>query len=54
MAIEAHPENFRALDRNIRCNDLTNVKIIKAVSEKKGIVSLYERSHDGSSACSDV
>jgi len=55
VAIEAHPENFKALDRNIRCNDLTNVNIInKAVSDHKGIVNLYERSHDGSRAGSDV
>jgi 16S rRNA C967 or C1407 C5-methylase (RsmB/RsmF family) len=55
IAIEAHPENFKALYRNIRCNDLTNVNIInKAVSDHKGIVNLYERSHDGRRAGSDV
>lgn len=55
VAIEAHPENFKALDRNIRCNDLTNVNIInKAVSDHTGIVNMYERSLDGSRAGSDV
>lgn len=55
VAIEAHPENFKALDRNVKCNNLTNVKIInKAVCDHKGIVNLYERSHDGSRAGSDI
>ncbi|MFZ0220310.1 MAG: FkbM family methyltransferase [Candidatus Nitrosopolaris sp.] len=55
VAIEAHPENFKALDRNIKCNDLTNVKIInKAVCDHNGIVNLYERSLDGSRAGSDI
>lgn len=55
IAIEAHPDNSKALDRNVKCNGFTNVKIInKAVSDHKGIVSLYERSHDGSRAGSDI
>ncbi len=55
IAIEAHPENFKALDKNVRCNNFTNVKIInKAVCDHKGIVTLYERSHDGSRAGSDM
>ena len=29
IAIESHQENFKALGRNVKCNDLTNVKIIK-------------------------
>jgi FkbM family methyltransferase len=55
IAIEAHPENSKALDKNVRCNDFTNVKIInKAVCDHKGIVTLYERSHDGTRAGSDM
>lgn len=55
VAIEAHPENFKALERNIKCNGLTNVKIVnKAVSDRKGIVNLYERSFDGVRAGSEV
>ena len=55
VAIEAHPENFKALRRNVKCNDFSNVKIInKAVCDHKGIVNLYERSLDGSRAGSDV
>ena len=55
VAIEAHPENFKALDRNIKCNGFTNVKIInKAVSDHEGVVNLYERSFDGIRAGSEV
>ena len=37
VAIEAHPENFMALRRNIQINNFTNVKTInKAVSDHKG------------------
>jgi FkbM family methyltransferase len=45
IAIEAHPENYKALCRNIEINDFKNVKAInKAVSDHKGIVTMYERS----------
>jgi FkbM family methyltransferase len=56
IAIEAHPGNYRALLRNIRCNKFENViiPINKAVSDHKGIANLYERSLDGSRAGSDV
>ncbi|MFZ0512915.1 MAG: FkbM family methyltransferase [Candidatus Nitrosopolaris sp.] len=55
IAIEAHPENVKALDRNVKCNDFKNLKIInKAVCDYKGVVTLYERSHDGSRAGSDI
>ena len=39
-----HPENYRTLRRNIECNQFDNVifAINKAVSDKKGSVTLYE------------
>jgi FkbM family methyltransferase len=49
ISIEAHPENYKALCRNIHLNKFRNVKTInKAASDHDGIISLYERSHDGS------
>jgi FkbM family methyltransferase len=43
VAIEAHPENYKALCRNIACNGFTNIAAInKAVSDKKDIISLYQ------------
>jgi len=43
IAIEAHPETFKALCRNIACNNFSNIIAInKAVSNKKDILSLYE------------
>ena len=62
IAIEAHPENYKALRRNIEYNKFENViiPINKVVSDYKGLVDLYERSHDGTrvdsemySVCSD-
>jgi FkbM family methyltransferase len=49
IAIEAHPWNYWALCRNIRCNNFENrIKPInKAVLDCKGEIFLYERSHDG-------
>jgi FkbM family methyltransferase len=44
IAIEAHPENYKALCKNIELNKLSNIKAInKAVSDNKGIVTMYER-----------
>ncbi len=56
IAIEAHPENYRALCRNIRCNNFENIikPINKVVSDHKGRVSLYERSHDGNRVDSEM
>ncbi|HET7149392.1 MAG TPA: FkbM family methyltransferase [Candidatus Nitrosopolaris sp.] len=56
IAIEAHPENYRALRRNIQCNKFENViiPINKAVSNYKGLVELYERSHDGTRVDSEM
>jgi len=49
IAIEAHPETYKALCRNIDCNGFKNIIAInKAVSEKKGIAILYDdRNIDG-------
>jgi FkbM family methyltransferase len=55
VAIEAHPENFKALRRNIQINNFRNVKTInKAASDHKGIINLYERSHGGSRVGTDL
>jgi FkbM family methyltransferase len=55
IAIEAHPDNYRALCRNIQINNFGNVKTInKAVTDYKGNVTLYDRSHDGSRVDSDL
>jgi FkbM family methyltransferase len=44
IAIEAHPANYKALCKNIDINKFTNVyPINKAVSDHKGIVTMYER-----------
>jgi len=44
IAIEAHPENFKALCDNISCNNLTNIKAInKAASDHQGVETIYER-----------
>jgi FkbM family methyltransferase len=48
IAIEPHQGNYEALCRNIDFNNFGDVKTInKAASDHKGIISLYERSHDG-------
>lgn len=48
IAVEAHPDNYKALCRNIQINNFRNVKTInKAVTDYKGNVTLYEY-HDGS------
>lgn len=55
IAVEAHPDNYRALRRNIQINNFGNVKTInKAVSDYRGNVTIYERSHDGSRVDSDL
>jgi FkbM family methyltransferase len=44
IAIEAHPVNYKALCKNIDINKFRNVyPINKAVSDHKGIVTMYER-----------
>jgi FkbM family methyltransferase len=51
IAIEAHPDNYKALCRNIECNNdgfKHIVKVVnKAVSDHSGIVTMFERSTDG-------
>lgn len=43
IAIEAHPNNYRALCRNIVANGLSNIKPINlAVSNYKGTIKIYE------------
>ena len=56
IAIEAHPGNYRALLRNILCNNFENIikPINKVVSDHKGFVSIYERSHDGTRVDSEL
>lgn len=44
IAIEAHPGNYEALSKNIGLNDFKCITAIKkAVSDHKGIVTLYDR-----------
>lgn len=44
IAIEAHPGNYKALGKNIELNDFKCIVAInKAVSDHKGIVTLYDR-----------
>jgi len=44
IAIEAHPGNYKALTKNVELNDFKCVTAInKAVSDHRGIVTLYER-----------
>jgi FkbM family methyltransferase len=43
VAIEAHPDNYRALCRNIAYNRFNNVILVnKAALDTKGMVTLYE------------
>jgi len=44
IAIEAHPGNYKALNKNIELNHFKHVTTInKAVSNHKGIATLYDR-----------
>jgi FkbM family methyltransferase len=44
IAIEAHPGNYKALSKNIELNDFKCITAIKkAVSDHKGMVTLYDR-----------
>ena len=56
IAIEAHPENFKALCRNIECNKFENIilAINKVISDYKGSIDLYDRSHDGTRVDSEM
>lgn len=51
IAIEAHPDNYMALCRNIKCNK-SNIRDIvttvnKAVADHKGIAAMFERTSGG-------
>jgi FkbM family methyltransferase len=44
LAIEAHPGNYKALCKNIELNNFRCITTVnKAVSDHKGIVTMYER-----------
>lgn len=49
IAIEAHPDNYDILTRNVEVNNLANVTTInKAVAEETGTITFYERAtHSG-------
>jgi FkbM family methyltransferase len=48
ISIEAHPDNFRALCRNITCNGYTNVlPLNKAIWDSKGTITLCQRVSQG-------
>lgn len=52
VAIEAHPETYSALLKNIRCNDLDTggnaiITVNRAVADKKQDAIMYERHKDG-------
>jgi len=43
IAIEAHPETYRALSKNIECNSLKNIEAVNtAITDHQGVVTLYE------------
>lgn len=56
IAIEAHPGNYGALLRNVLCNNFEDIikPINKVVSDHKGLVPIYERSHDGTRVDSEL
>jgi FkbM family methyltransferase len=44
IAIEAYPENYKALCRNVEYNNFKYVKTInKAVSDNKGVITMYKQ-----------
>lgn len=47
IAIEAHPENYQALRRNVEINKFNHIIITvnKAASDNKGLATMYERIH---------
>jgi FkbM family methyltransferase len=52
IAIEAHPDNYKSLCRNIECNNYKIKSVIrtvnKVVTDHTGVVPLFERTSDGS------
>jgi FkbM family methyltransferase len=52
IAIEAHPETYKALCRNIDCNGFANITAInKAAMDKPGTITLYDRYKKGEVLC---
>ncbi len=48
FAIEAHPETFTALCRNVDLDGFTNIRTVnKAVSDHRGVSYIYEHLSDG-------
>jgi FkbM family methyltransferase len=48
FAIDAHPETFTALCRNVKFNGFKNIRTVnKAVSDHRGVVYIYEHLSDG-------
>lgn len=48
FAIEAHPETFTALRRNVDLNGFANIRTVnKAVSDHRGVSYIYEHLSDG-------
>lgn len=44
IAVEDHPENYKALCKNVECNNFKNIKTVsKAVSDTKGNVTMYKQ-----------
>jgi FkbM family methyltransferase len=55
IAIEAHPDNYTALQRNIKLNKIDNITAInKAVADRQGSIKMYERYHSGIRLGSDL
>ena len=52
IAIEAHPDNYKSLCRNIECNNDNIKRVIrtvnKVVTDHAGVVPLFERTSDDS------
>lgn len=44
IAVEAYPENYKALCRNVECNHFKNIKTANiAVSDTRGFVTMYKQ-----------
>lgn len=54
ISIEAHPDNYRALCRNIACNGFTNVIALnRAIWDSRGTISLHQRITAGNRLLTD-
>ena len=55
IAIEAHPDNYSALLKNIQLNSFDNITAInKAVADHQGNIDMYERYHSGTHLGTDL